>query len=96
LVYQADISSSGIGALLWYAPELGYRTPDAGHAGCAGSCGVIVSSHVGGITGTGGGGGGGGVGAVPEPATWALMIVGFGLVGSVRRRQVRGLVTVAA
>lgn len=96
LVYQADISSSGMGALLWYAPELGYFTPVAGRAGCAGSCGVIVSSHVGGITGAGGGGGGGGIGAVPEPATWALMIVGFGLVGSIWRRQLRGLVTVAA
>ncbi len=27
-------------------------------------------------------------GAVPEPATWAMMIVGFGLVGSVMRRRV--------
>jgi hypothetical protein len=27
---------------------------------------------------------------VPEPATWAMMIMGFGLVGSaMRRRQVR-------
>ncbi|WP_418895818.1 PEPxxWA-CTERM sorting domain-containing protein [Sandaracinobacteroides sayramensis] len=26
-------------------------------------------------------------GAVPEPATWAMMIAGFGLVGSVARRR---------
>ena len=33
-------------------------------------------------------------GAVPEPATWALMIGGFGLVGSaMRRRQSAGAVT---
>ncbi|QMW24460.1 PEP-CTERM sorting domain-containing protein [Sandaracinobacteroides saxicola] len=25
--------------------------------------------------------------AVPEPATWAMMIIGFGLVGSAMRRQ---------
>lgn len=28
-------------------------------------------------------------GAVPEPATWALMVLGFGLVGSLRRRTGR-------
>lgn len=28
--------------------------------------------------------------AVPEPAAWAMMIVGFGLVGSVLRRSRRG------
>ncbi|MBO9575259.1 MAG: choice-of-anchor A family protein [Sphingobium sp.] len=27
--------------------------------------------------------------AVPEPATWAMMILGFGLVGAVRRREAR-------
>ena len=31
--------------------------------------------------GLGGGGGGGGGGGVPEPATWALMIAGFGIAG---------------
>lgn len=34
----------------------------------------------------GGGGGGGGGGIVPEPGTWAMMIVGFGLVGASMRR----------
>jgi hypothetical protein len=34
-------------------------------------------------------GGGGGAGGVPEPATWALMIVGFGAVGAALRRRVR-------
>jgi hypothetical protein len=26
-------------------------------------------------------------GAVPEPASWAMMIVGFGLVGATRRHR---------
>lgn len=29
--------------------------------------------------------------AVPEPATWAMLLVGFGLVGFARRRQVRAV-----
>jgi hypothetical protein len=29
----------------------------------------------------------GGVGAVPEPATWAMMLVGFGAVGGAMRRR---------
>ena len=33
--------------------------------------------------------GGGGNGAVPEPATWALMILGFGAVGATLRSQRR-------
>ncbi|MBU1375410.1 MAG: PEPxxWA-CTERM sorting domain-containing protein [Alphaproteobacteria bacterium] len=32
-----------------------------------------------------------GVGAVPEPATWAMMILGFGLVGASVRRRVHAL-----
>jgi PEP-CTERM motif len=32
-------------------------------------------------------GGGGGVGAVPEPATWGMMIMGFGLAGATLRRR---------
>lgn len=35
-------------------------------------------------------------GAVPEPATWAMMIVGFGLVGfAMRRRKVRSTLSFA-
>ena len=29
----------------------------------------------------------GGIGAVPEPATWALLILGFGMVGAAMRRR---------
>ena len=31
--------------------------------------------------------GGGGTGAVPEPATWAMMLAGFGLMGAAMRRR---------
>lgn len=34
-------------------------------------------------------------GAVPEPASWALMIAGFGLVGSAMRRRTKARVTFA-
>lgn len=36
-----------------------------------------------------------GGGVVPEPATWAMLILGFGLVGAMRRRQRAVLRTVA-
>ena len=35
------------------------------------------------------------VAAVPEPATWAMMIGGFGLVGGLARRRVKALVSLA-
>jgi hypothetical protein len=34
-----------------------------------------------------GGGGGGGVGVIPEPSTWMLMILGFGLIAQQLRRR---------
>lgn len=41
--------------------------------------------------------GGGGIGStVPEPASWALMIFGFGLVGATLRNRRGTMATVAA
>jgi hypothetical protein len=34
--------------------------------------------------------------AVPEPATWAITLVGFGLLGASLRHRRRGMVAVAA
>ena len=34
-------------------------------------------------------------GGVPEPATWAMMIMGFGLVGFAARRRAAAVVTTA-
>lgn len=45
--------------------------------------------------GTGGGGFDPGGGAVPEPATWAMLIAGFGLVGAAARRR-RSTLSVSA
>ena len=36
-----------------------------------------------------------GMGAVPEPATWAMLILGFGLIGAAVRRQRKPSVTVS-
>lgn len=44
---------------------------------------------------TGPGGGGGQTGAIPEPATWAMMIAGFGLAGAALRAR-RRLVALTA
>jgi len=46
-----------------------------------------VSLGGGGGGGGGTGGGGGGAGAVPEPASWAMLIAGFGLTGAAMRRR---------
>ena len=35
-------------------------------------------------------------GAVPEPATWAMMILGFGMIGGVARRRNRSLTAIPA
>lgn len=40
--------------------------------------------------------GGGGGNEIPEPATWALMILGFGAAGAMLRRSRRGLARIAA
>jgi PEP-CTERM motif len=41
------------------------------------------------------GGGGVGVGGVPEPASWAMLIIGFGLVGATARRRNKPTVVLA-
>lgn len=62
------------------------------------ACGITASSASGfdylagidiGACQVGGGGGSGGTGDVPEPASWALMLGGFGLVGGSLRRAAR-------
>jgi len=72
----------------------GFFKFDAGSAGLQsfnlnilnGSSGaVLYATNV--SPGGGGGGGGGGLGAVPEPASWAMLITGFGIVGIASRRR---------
>ena len=83
-IFLGTLGANGFGIVDYYDPALGYHTPDAGKVYCATTCGVTVNSHDGSIVG------GDGVSAVPEPETWALMVIGFGFVGgAVRRRQFR-------
>jgi len=49
-----------------------------------GTIGDVRQVRIGGVTDIGGGGSGA---AVPEPATWAMMIVGFGAAGAMMRRR---------
>lgn len=63
-----------------------------GPGGVPGGGGGVGGGSPGGSTPPGGGGGGGGgnpppVGAIPEPSTWALMILGFGGIGGAMRRR---------
>lgn len=53
---------------------------------------IFGSDQAGRLTVSSGGGGGGGGPVIPEPATWALLISGFGVVGAALRRQ-RGTAT---
>ena len=46
---------------------------------------IFGESHAGILTVSGAGGGGGG--AVPEPASWAMLLAGFGAVGATLRRR---------
>ncbi|NJS13560.1 MAG: PEPxxWA-CTERM sorting domain-containing protein [Sphingopyxis sp.] len=69
----------------------------AGTSGPGGTAGTGGSGGPGGFGGVfpgggggGPGGGGGGIAIVPEPATWAMMILGFGLIGfSMRSKRSR-------
>ena len=58
-----------------------------GSGGGGGGSGGAGGGGAGGGGGGSGGLGGGGLGAVPEPASWALMITGFSLAGAMLRRR---------
>jgi hypothetical protein len=63
-----------------------------------GSSGAVLYGTQSAPTGGGGGGGGGfgggigpDVGVIPEPASWMMLIAGFGLVGAAKRRRVAAI-----
>lgn len=77
-------------------PEAAPVAAAAGPSGAPGVGGPAASGPgsgpgpIGSIPGGGGGSGGGGsIGVVPEPATWAMMILGFGLIGGALRMRPR-------
>ncbi|WP_293452821.1 PEPxxWA-CTERM sorting domain-containing protein [Phenylobacterium sp.] len=83
VLFAQDYSSKYLG--LYYGPTSGYPDQDIGAAASA-----YVSDNATGATYTNYAfidDGQGGVGGVPEPATWALMITGFGLAGAAMRRR---------
>lgn len=83
------------------APALSSAVPAPASGGTVGRPGTTGPGPIGLFPGGGGGSGGGSISrpnngivpppppaaAVPEPASWALMILGFGLVGSGLRRS---------
>ena len=80
--YSFDVAGAGLLGHDFLLTLLANDCPYGGHAGYAyldGFGGVIPPP---------------GGGAVPEPATWAMMIIGFGAAGSVIRRR-RGQMAVA-
>ena len=84
-----DGAGNIIGETLYYDPALHFRTTVAGEFRCnlRGYCGGAFVGAPGGIGGGAGGDPGGGAGGVPEPASWALMILGFGGAGATLRRR---------
>jgi hypothetical protein len=73
--YSFDVAGAGLKGHDFLLTLLANDCPYGGHAGYAyldGFGGVIPDP---------------GGGAIPEPATWAMMIIGFGAVGSVLRRR---------
>jgi hypothetical protein len=89
LQLQHDTPSAGVGLVLAayeYGSSVGtYRFVD-GDLRCVIRCGGGFTSIVD-EGGTGETGGGGAAAAVPEPASWALMIMGFAGIGAMARRQ---------
>lgn len=105
-------SESGIiplgGSVPSAAPAFSSPLPNPG--GASGGPASGGPGPIGSLPGGGGGGGGGSistpvvaivpppppVAAVPEPATWAFMILGFGLIGFVLRRSRSGKIAVVS
>lgn len=81
LQFVNDGPGTIIQEVFYYDPALGFRTTVAGDVIChlQGYCGGAFVGTPGGIGGAGA--------AVPEPASWALMIAGFGAAGTVARRR---------
>jgi hypothetical protein len=53
---------------------------------------IALATYIAPDSGTGGSQGpGSGAGAVPEPASWAMLVTGFGLAGAALRRRERGV-----
>jgi hypothetical protein len=73
-------------------PSMGlvYATSDSATGAVLANSGPVTQFLIRTPGGGGGSGGpGGGVAPVPEPATWAMMILGFGGVGLLQRRRMR-------
>lgn len=86
----AQATSSGT------APGFAQTSSEGGSAGSASSSGGTLpgSPGGGGTIGTGsssGGSSGGGPALVPEPGVWAMLILGFGLIGGLLRRDRRAM-----
>jgi hypothetical protein len=70
-----------------------YNGPNAGFGGCASDC--LSVPQAGGSLYNPGDAGGVSITAVPEPATWAMMFLGFGGLGVAMRSQRRKLALAA-
>jgi hypothetical protein len=92
LLVPTGTTSLGISARLWLDCR-GGSICDFGHTGALGFVGALPDGlTIGSASGVFlSAAGGGGAGGVPEPATWAMLIAGFGLVGAAARRRRRAV-----